>query len=76
MPLWTGVALALSVGFTLVVGVFPGWLIDATKAAVTPKCPAEPTRPQPGPQVTSGAIPATGGVFPAPDHPGGRVSCR
>jgi NADH-quinone oxidoreductase subunit N len=35
VPLWTGVALALSVGFTLVVGFFPGWLIDATRAAVT-----------------------------------------
>jgi NADH-quinone oxidoreductase subunit N len=34
VPLWTGVALALSVGFTLVVGFFPGWLIDASKAAV------------------------------------------
>ena len=33
VPLWTGVALALSVGFTLVVGFFPGWLIDAAKAA-------------------------------------------
>ena len=37
VPLWTGVALTLSVGFTLVVGFFPGWLIDATKAAVAPK---------------------------------------
>lgn len=39
VPLWTGVALTLAVGFTLVVGFFPGWLIDATKAAVaaTPK---------------------------------------
>ena len=35
VPLWTGVALALSVGFTLVVGFFPGWLIEATKVAVT-----------------------------------------
>ena len=34
VPLWTGVALALSVGFTLLIGFFPGWLIDATKAAV------------------------------------------
>jgi hypothetical protein len=34
VPLWTGVALTLSVGFTLLIGFFPGWLIDATKAAV------------------------------------------
>jgi NADH-quinone oxidoreductase subunit N len=34
VPLWTGVALALSVGFTLLIGFYPGWLIDATKAAV------------------------------------------
>ena len=34
VPLWTGVALTLAVGFTVVVGLFPGWLIDATKAAV------------------------------------------
>lgn len=36
VPMWTGVALALSVGFTVAVGVYPGWLIDATKAAVIP----------------------------------------
>ena len=36
VPVWTGVALALSVGFTLAVGVYPAWLIDATKAAVIP----------------------------------------
>ncbi|MDP9463057.1 MAG: NADH-quinone oxidoreductase subunit N [Actinomycetota bacterium] len=34
VPLWTGVALTLSVGFTLVAGFFPTWLIDAAKAAV------------------------------------------
>ena len=34
VPLWTGVALALSVGFTLAIGFYPSWLIDATKAAV------------------------------------------
>ncbi len=34
VPLWTGVALTLSVGFTLLIGFYPGWLIDATKAAV------------------------------------------
>jgi NADH-quinone oxidoreductase subunit N len=34
VPVWTGVALALSVGFTLAVGIYPAWLIDATKAAV------------------------------------------
>ena len=34
VPLWTGVALALSVGFTLLIGFYPSWLIDATKAAV------------------------------------------
>jgi NADH-quinone oxidoreductase subunit N len=34
VPLWTGVALALSVGFTLAIGIYPTWLIDATKAAV------------------------------------------
>jgi NADH-quinone oxidoreductase subunit N len=37
VPLWTGVALALSVGFTLAIGFYPGWLIDATKAAVAIK---------------------------------------
>jgi NADH-quinone oxidoreductase subunit N len=37
VPLWTGVALALSVGFTLAIGIYPSWLIDATKAAVTTK---------------------------------------
>ena len=34
VPVWTGIALALSVGFTLAVGIYPTWLIDATKAAV------------------------------------------
>jgi NADH-quinone oxidoreductase subunit N len=34
VPFWTGVTLLLSVGFTLLVGIYPGWLIDATKAAV------------------------------------------
>ncbi len=37
VPVWTGIALALSVGFTLAIGFFPTWLIDATKAAVTTK---------------------------------------
>jgi NADH-quinone oxidoreductase subunit N len=37
VPVWTGIALALSVGFTLAIGFFPTWLIDATKAAVTPR---------------------------------------
>ena len=37
VPLWTGVALALSVGFTLAIGIYPSWLIDATKAAVATK---------------------------------------
>jgi NADH-quinone oxidoreductase subunit N len=41
VPLWTGVALALSVGFTLAVGFFPSWVIDAAKAATA----ARPTRP-------------------------------
>jgi hypothetical protein len=36
VPVWTGIALTLSVGFTLAVGVYPAWLIDATKAAVVP----------------------------------------
>ena len=35
VPLWTGVALAVSVGFTLAIGLFPGWVIDAAKAAAT-----------------------------------------
>jgi NADH-quinone oxidoreductase subunit N len=37
VPGWTRFALILSVGFTLVVGFFPGWLIDAANVAVTPK---------------------------------------
>jgi NADH-quinone oxidoreductase subunit N len=37
VPLWTGVALALSVGFTLAIGVYPSWLIDAARAAVPVK---------------------------------------
>jgi NADH-quinone oxidoreductase subunit N len=41
VPVWTGVTLALSVGFTLAIGLFPTWLIDATKAAIA----ARPTRP-------------------------------
>jgi NADH-quinone oxidoreductase subunit N len=32
VPLSTSVAIAASVGFTLVVGFFPGWLIDASRA--------------------------------------------
>ena len=34
VPAWTAVALALSVGFTLAIGFYPTWLINATKAAV------------------------------------------
>jgi NADH:ubiquinone oxidoreductase subunit 2 (subunit N) len=41
VPLWTGVALSLSVGFTLLIGFFPTWLIDAARAATA----ARPTRP-------------------------------
>ncbi|MEO7369392.1 MAG: NADH-quinone oxidoreductase subunit N [Ilumatobacteraceae bacterium] len=37
VPAWTGVALALSVGFTLAIGFYPSWLIDATKAVVAVK---------------------------------------
>jgi NADH-quinone oxidoreductase subunit N len=33
VPLSTGLAITLSVGFTLVVGIFPGWLVDASKHA-------------------------------------------
>ena len=33
VPLSTGLAIAVSVGFTLAVGFFPGWLIEATKNA-------------------------------------------
>ncbi len=33
VPFTTGLAVALAVGFTLVIGFFPGWLIDAAKAA-------------------------------------------
>jgi NADH-quinone oxidoreductase subunit N len=36
VPPWTGVALALSVGFTLAVGFFPSWVIDAAKTVVAP----------------------------------------
>jgi NADH-quinone oxidoreductase subunit N len=41
VPRWTAVALTLSVGFTLVVGFFPTWLIDATKAAIAPILPTK-----------------------------------
>jgi NADH-quinone oxidoreductase subunit N len=34
VPAWTAVALTLSVGFTLFIGFYPTWLIDATRAAV------------------------------------------
>jgi NADH-quinone oxidoreductase subunit N len=37
VPLWTGLALALSVGFTIAIGIYPSWLIDAAKAAVAAK---------------------------------------
>jgi NADH-quinone oxidoreductase subunit N len=33
VPLSSGVAITLSVGFTLLIGVFPGWLISASKHA-------------------------------------------
>jgi NADH-quinone oxidoreductase subunit N len=35
VPVSVGVALVLAVGFTLVVGFFPSWIIDATRDAVT-----------------------------------------
>jgi NADH-quinone oxidoreductase subunit N len=35
VPAATRVAIAASVGFTLLVGIVPGWLIDAAKAATT-----------------------------------------
>jgi NADH-quinone oxidoreductase subunit N len=35
VPIGTGLAIVLSVGFTLLVGVFPGWLIDASQQATT-----------------------------------------
>jgi hypothetical protein len=35
--LWTGVTLLLAVGFTLLIGIYPGWLIDATKATAALK---------------------------------------
>ncbi|MGZ4723868.1 MAG: NADH-quinone oxidoreductase subunit N [Ilumatobacteraceae bacterium] len=41
VPVWTGIALSISVGFTLLIGFFPTWLIDAAKAATA----ARPTRP-------------------------------
>lgn len=41
VPAWTGVALSLSVVFTLVIGVFPGWIVDAARAATA----SRPTRP-------------------------------
>ncbi|HEY7626047.1 MAG TPA: NADH-quinone oxidoreductase subunit N [Ilumatobacteraceae bacterium] len=41
VPLWTTVALTVSVGFTLAIGFFPAWLVDAAKAATT----VRPTRP-------------------------------
>jgi NADH-quinone oxidoreductase subunit N len=31
VPLATGLAITLSVGFTLLVGFFPGWLLDAVR---------------------------------------------
>lgn len=33
VPLSTGLAITLSVGFTLLVGIFPGWLVDAAEQA-------------------------------------------
>lgn len=33
VPVSTGLAIALSVGFTLLIGVFPGWLVSASKHA-------------------------------------------
>jgi NADH-quinone oxidoreductase subunit N len=35
VPAWTGLALVLAVGFTLAIGVFPGWLVDAARSATT-----------------------------------------
>ncbi len=75
VPLWTGVALTLSVGFTLVVGFFPGWLIDAANSRRRPQV----ARPRPPavvarsvaarrPDDRSGAIPAVGGISPRPSE--------
>ena len=35
VPFSTGLAIVLAVGFTLAVGFFPGWLIDASREATT-----------------------------------------
>jgi NADH-quinone oxidoreductase subunit N len=35
VPFSTGLAIALAVGFTLAVGFFPGWIIDASREATT-----------------------------------------
>ena len=39
VPLSSGIAIALCVGFTLVVGIFPGWLIDASDKVVQVAAP-------------------------------------
>ena len=74
VPLWTGVALALSVGFTLLIGFFPGWLIDATKAAVAIIAP-QPRRLDPQVSRLGARYEPHGGVFPRPHNPTGRDSC-
>ncbi|MEX0847936.1 MAG: NADH-quinone oxidoreductase subunit N [Ilumatobacteraceae bacterium] len=35
VPLSTGLAIALAVGFTLLVGIFPDWLVEASRNATT-----------------------------------------
>ena len=39
VPLSSGIAIALCVGFTLVVGIFPGWLIEASDKVVQVAAP-------------------------------------
>ena len=34
VPLMSGLVVAVSVGFTLVVGIIPGWLLDATRQVI------------------------------------------
>ena len=40
MPLSTGIAITLCAGFTLLVGFFPGWLVDASDKVVDVARPA------------------------------------
>ena len=40
VPFATGLAIAAAVGFTLLVGIFPEWLLDAAEA--TTSSPADP----------------------------------